>query len=267
MAAVPARCSLRAEPTRGCAELTDCLPQNVADDYSIPDAPLTALGKTQAAALADDAKADVARSQIQLVASSALKRTLQTTLIGWADTVARLGGRSAIAAMPQLQECNDFPCDTGSPRSVLEADQELEGVDLSLLTPDWTSKQGFYAPTPQALQARTEWVRQWLKSRPESTILIVAHGDFLRLLTGVQHPWKNTELQEWSLDTSDSTYGASLQFVRYVTADGAMATTSSDAVDAQRAQPRAGTKAATTAGAPSAAAHSVAELEQRVSSK
>lgn len=43
-----------------------------------------------------------------------------------------------------LSECNDYPCDTGSAKEVLERDPELQGFDFSSLTPDWTSKQGFY---------------------------------------------------------------------------------------------------------------------------
>ena len=41
-------------------------------------------------------------------------------------------------------ECNDVPCDTGSLSEVLEAQPYFSKYDLSLLTPDWTSKQGFY---------------------------------------------------------------------------------------------------------------------------
>lgn len=219
---------------------------------------------------------------IELVASSALKRTLQTTLIGWSEAVARLGGRGSIAAMPQLQECNDNPCDTGSPRAKLERDPELAGVDLSLLTPDWTSKRGFYAADSASLNARAAWVRDWLKTRPERTILIVAHGDFLQRLTGIQHAWKNTELQRWSIDEHDTHTGTPLRFVSYTTVDGAYAATSSDPVFAAHARAHAQPTTSTNGTAlpsvqagdfditkdlHSAAARSVAELEQRVNTK
>lgn len=51
-------------------------------------------------------------------------------------------------------ECNDFPCDTGSPREVLERDPEFNGFDLSNLTPDWTSKQGFWGEEAERLECQ-----------------------------------------------------------------------------------------------------------------
>lgn len=75
---------------------------NVADDYSLPDAPLTALGKQQAAKLPEFVPANV-RDSIELVVTSPLKRTLQTTLLGWGSTLQRLGGQTKAICLPQLQ--------------------------------------------------------------------------------------------------------------------------------------------------------------------
>ncbi len=71
--------------------------------YSVPDAPLTPLGKQQTTQLAADSRVDAVRSEIEVVISSPLKRTLQTTKLGWRETVDRLGGLGKVVCLPQLQ--------------------------------------------------------------------------------------------------------------------------------------------------------------------
>lgn len=171
----------------------------------VPDAPLTALGKKQAASLATQSKVKELAQEADLVVSSPLKRTLQTTKLGWKDAIDRLGGLSKVVCLPQAQECNDFPCDAGSSKEVLEADPEFSGFDLSLLTPDWTSKKGFWGPDPTSIRLRAKWVRQWLRDRPEKTIVLVAHGDILRQLTCSKtgpsgYMWRNAEAMIYEFD-------------------------------------------------------------------
>ena len=82
-----------------------------------------------------------------------------------------------------------------------------------MLSDDWTSKQGFWAANDQALADRARWVRQWLRARPEDTIVLVAHGDVLRRITAHEdgpstHFWRNAEARiftfdEATLDTDD----------------------------------------------------------------
>ncbi|CAO1627556.1 unnamed protein product [Sympodiomycopsis kandeliae] len=176
---------------------------NVRDEYHIPDAPLTKpIGVSQAAKLPDFTKQ--LQGQVDLIITSPLKRTLQTTLLGWKPAVERLGQQNVIC-LPQLQECNAYPCDTGSPRAQLEADPEIQGFNLELLTPDWTSKQGQYAADEQTLNARAQWVRQFVRSRPEKNILLVGHGDIIRRITGgplgnSTHAWKNAEVRTYEFD-------------------------------------------------------------------
>jgi broad specificity phosphatase PhoE len=96
---------------------------------------------------------------------------------------------------------------------VLEADPGFAGFNFDPLTPDWTSKQGFWAPQSDAILNRARWVRQWLRSRPEKNIVLVAHGDILRnIMAGPNgpsnHPWKNAEVRifrfhEKYVDTDD----------------------------------------------------------------
>lgn len=172
---------------------------------TVPDAPLTELGKKQAASLAPYLRQ--LQNEVDLVVSSPLKRTLQTTKLAYAPAIERLGGLGKVICLPEAQECNDFPCDTGSPREVLESDPEFAGFDLSRLTQDWTSKQGFWAADDEALSNRARAVRQFLRRRPEATVVLVAHGDILRRITcDVNGPstymWKNAEARIFSFDPS-----------------------------------------------------------------
>lgn len=172
---------------------------NVDLDYSIPDAPLTPLGKKQSAALAP--QIPQLQQEVNLIITSALKRTLQSTKLGWGPAIERLGIKNVIC-LPQAQECNDFPCDTGSSKEVLESIEEFKNFNLELLTSDWTSKKGFYAPDPATISQRALWVRRYIKSRPEHVIVLVAHGDIFRQITASSdgpstYQWKNAEVREY----------------------------------------------------------------------
>ncbi|KAN0065305.1 hypothetical protein ACQY0O_001140 [Thecaphora frezii] len=229
---------------------------NVADDYSIPDAPLTPLGKQQSGRL--PALTPDLQAKAQLIISSGLKRTLQSTMIGYAPAIERLGGLSKVVVLPQLQECNDFPCDTGSAREELEADPELAGFDFSNLTPDWTSKQGFYAADEASLTARAQWIRQYLRSRPEQEIVVMAHGDILRRITQQPYPWKNAEVRLFQFDpASVSSDAAPLVHVQDIAAAGSTEPTSGDIAN-EKGVPIAGVNGV---AAPSS---SLAEIEERV---
>ena len=125
------------------------LTQNVEDDYSIHDAPLTELGKRQASRL--PALTPELQETVEVILSSPLRRTLQTVSLGYSDALKRLGGPGQVVCLPELQgrsradlECNDVPCDTGSDRAVLERLPEFASFNLSKLTPEWNSKQGFF---------------------------------------------------------------------------------------------------------------------------
>ena len=102
---------------------------------------------------------------------SQLRRPLQTALGGYPSLLRRLNSDSpsGVIILPQLQEVNSLPCDTGSPREVLEADPEFAGLNFELLTPDWISKKGIYDPANVA--ERAKWVRRWLRERKENKIV------------------------------------------------------------------------------------------------
>lgn len=85
-----------------------------------------------------------------------------------------------------------------------------------------------------ALQARARWCRNWLRSRPEREIVVVAHGDILRYMTdgfnsGAE--WANAEVREYTFEkeAKDDVQGeAWLVRVREVAKKGAEEPTSSE---------------------------------------
>lgn len=242
------------------------------NELTVHDAPLTALGREQSAALYDATKDTIQKSADVLV-TSALRRPLSTALIGYADLRKRLEAEGKpVVVLPQLQEVSlqdlvaisqyltfnsrsaaicratlaqyvsamhyGFAMFTShQSREVLEADPEYAGLDFSTLTPDWTSKHGFYAPTVPALQNRARWNRRWLRSRPEREIVVVAHGDILRYMTDGHNsyaPWGNAEVREYTFEKEegeDAQGEAWLVPVKEVTKKGAAEPTTSDLVD------------------------------------
>ncbi|KAI0202471.1 histidine phosphatase superfamily [Astrocystis sublimbata] len=169
---------------------------NVFYDYSIHDAPLTFLGKEQATTLSH--RMSALQQDIDLILTSPLRRTLQTTRIAFAPAIARLGSGSVLC-LPELQECKDLACDTGSSRAALEADPEFADFNLDRLTPDWNSKKGVWAPTEKALDERARKFRLFLRGRPEKTIVVVTHGGFIARITASRRgpngrPWGNAEV-------------------------------------------------------------------------
>ncbi|KAJ3989543.1 histidine phosphatase superfamily [Lentinula detonsa] len=186
---------------------------NVDEDYSIPDPPLTPLGRRQSEELY--AQTAELQQSADLLVTSPLKRTLQTTIIGYRGLRARLESQNPakpIIVLSRLQEVNDIPCDTGSSRDELKQNDEFRGIDFESLEDDWNFKKGEwcihsctqtllnttlvtgdFAPRSVAVRARARWVRRWLRDRPEQNIVVVAHGDILRQITKTS-PFKVKDL-------------------------------------------------------------------------
>lgn len=171
------------------------------DNYSFPDAVLTHKGKQQCVAL-DNLTQHTLQQSAQLLVSSPLRRTLQTSLIGLPTLVDRLGGPSSILVMPELQENSSSPADTGSSRDELSKIEEFDGIDFSRLDDLWNSKTGFWSSDPKALRRRAAWTRNWLANRPEDEIVVVSHGSALKYLTEDFSPhnlWYNTQVKSYTL--------------------------------------------------------------------
>ncbi|KAG8733761.1 hypothetical protein FRC11_002830 [Ceratobasidium sp. 423] len=164
---------------------------NIDNRTWIPDAVLTDLGRSQCVEFRESTLGHSIQDSVELILTSPQRRALSTTLLGLPDAVERLLPQSRVVLVPQLQEINDLPCDRGSDREFLESMPEYttelkQGrLDFSPLTPDWNQKQGIYDPSPDVLWARAQWVRHFIRERKEQTIAVVAHGNFIRYLVGL----------------------------------------------------------------------------------
>ncbi|KAG8696678.1 hypothetical protein FRC09_008322, partial [Ceratobasidium sp. 395] len=138
---------------------------NITNDFTIPDAVLTNLGRSQCAEFSLTPLAAMVQDSAELILTSPQRRALSTALLALPKALERLLPDSRVLLIPQLQEINDVACDRGSDRIVLESTREyttdikhIGQLDFSPLTDDWNKKQGVYAAEPDALWARAEWV-------------------------------------------------------------------------------------------------------------
>lgn len=171
------------------------------DYYNFPDAVLTPFGKQQCENL-NQLTTDTIQKTAQLLVSSPLRRTLQTSLLSLPGLIERLGGSSSIIALPELQENSSSPADTGSSKEDLEQIPEFSGIDFGRLSDQWNSKTGFWSPDPKSLKFRSAFTRRWLADRPEDEIVVVSHGSAIRYLTEEHDPgslWENTECRTYAL--------------------------------------------------------------------
>ncbi|KAF9508648.1 hypothetical protein BS47DRAFT_1320584 [Hydnum rufescens UP504] len=176
---------------------------NVGNDSSIPDPSLTTLGKQQAEHINKSTSHNI-QNTADLLVSSPLIRTLQTTLIGFPRLKSRLerAGKPLIA-VARLREVSNSPCNLGKSRESLEKLDEFRGIDFSFVEDDWNLKEGYFAP--ENILARVRWVRRWLRARPEQAIVVVAHGHFLRAMTDIDErdDWGNAEIRSFTFAKED----------------------------------------------------------------
>lgn len=151
---------------------------NIAN-HALRDPKLTSYGEEQCRRLAKDFPS----KGVDLIVASPIVRTLNTSLIGFEEVIKSKGLK--VVAIPELQETSDLPCDTGSSPEDLAKVYEGKPVDLSRVKADWTDKQGKFAPTASAIEARAKEARQWLMARPEKEIVVVTHGRFTFLFQNV----------------------------------------------------------------------------------
>ncbi|WWD17045.1 hypothetical protein CI109_101482 [Kwoniella shandongensis] len=213
---------------------------NVDDDCSIPDAPLTELGRKQSRELHKITKTGVQRTA-ELLVSSPLRRPMETLLLGYPDLKARLEkSDKPVILNDLLQEVNGYPCDTPtSPVSALAASNGgiFSSLDFSTLSPNYASKKGIYAPENASERARQ--VRNWLRDREEGEIVVVAHGDILRYIVDGQQSsrtWDNAESKVFTF-VSESDEEAALKETDYKVepANASDEPTSSEMADGSKA--------------------------------
>ncbi|KAF4958783.1 hypothetical protein FGADI_2127 [Fusarium gaditjirri] len=168
---------------------------------ALPDTDLTPLGEEQARGLISKCP-DLAN--VDLIVSSPLRRTLQTTLLAFP---AQLERGLRIVALPEVQEVSEMNCDTGSDLSVIKAEFQQQPVDFSLVEPGWQIKEGKWAPVVGSITERARAARQWLSERPEEEIVVVTHGCFLHFFTddwvNSVNPdgtdWANAEVRSYTI--------------------------------------------------------------------
>lgn len=92
--------------------------------------------------------------------------------------IKRLG---LVVALPDAQEAQDLPSDTGTPLDALR-EQFTEGIDWAELEqhPYWYRKIGRYEDDHQVLQERARRLRFWFKGQHEQLIVLASHGRFSR---------------------------------------------------------------------------------------
>ncbi|PWW78002.1 phosphoglycerate mutase-like protein [Tuber magnatum] len=172
---------------------------NVGSKCHLHDPYLTPLGEAQCHNLS---KRFPSEPPVDLLVSSPLKRTIQTTLFGFKEQIES-GVKMEFLA--ELQGSSGMPCDTGSSHDVLEKEESFQGLDFSGLPDDWTSKNGKWAPDPHSVAERARVVRKWLKSRSEGHVVAVLHGGFLHYVTEawasrgnpLDAGWRNAEFRSF----------------------------------------------------------------------
>jgi broad specificity phosphatase PhoE len=179
-------------------------------NHQLHDPDLTPFGEQQCATLASMFPH---HHKITHLVASPLRRTLYTCLLSFpAEVQAGL----KVAALPELQETSDLPCDTGSERSVLEEEfgsgRFAGTLDLSLVKDGWNTKNGRWSPAASAIEARARDARIWLRNLAQSQsgdgdvdIVVVTHGGYLHYFTEdwegnekfTGTGWENTEYRSY----------------------------------------------------------------------
>ncbi|KAK8901409.1 hypothetical protein QC760_009853 [Botrytis cinerea] len=163
---------------------------NIKHRFHIPDPILTPRGHTEYRNLR---KTFPHHNKIDLILSLPRRRAIQTTLFAFSNTLAQL--EDPYLLVPNAQEVIAKPCDTGVSIYVLRAVEipeifkeeglsfGTEKIGFGLVKDEWNSKKGFYAPDPEAVQARAAALRVWLYGIEAQHVVLVTHGGFLHHLT------------------------------------------------------------------------------------
>jgi len=122
---------------------------NLGWKYYLHDPYLTPLGEAQCHELSKEFPSE---PPVDLLVSSPLKRTIQTTLLGFKKQIE---SGVKVELLAELQETAGVPCDTGSNRDDLEKEELFKGLDFSGLPDDWNSKVLYVPPSPFGGNART----------------------------------------------------------------------------------------------------------------
>jgi broad specificity phosphatase PhoE len=154
-------------------------------DPMIRDAPLSARGEAQAAAL----RGRAAALAVGLVVTSPLTRAIRTALAAFE------GLGVPILPLALCTEKVEASQDVGRPASELAG--AFPQLDFGHLPEVWWYAGGAdedgipHEPEP-AFRARVAEFRGWLRARPEHAVAVVSHGSFLQALG--RHRLENVEI-------------------------------------------------------------------------
>ncbi|EYE92798.1 phosphoglycerate mutase family protein [Aspergillus ruber CBS 135680] len=167
---------------------------NPKHDISILDPPLTPKGVQQSEMLSQMFPFS---ENVGLVITSPLTRTLQTSLIGFQQTLDEKyypetsgGGQfngAQLLMSPDIQAHSARPCDTGSDQAILRSEFPHLPWDELVFDPVFPAKEGLYAPDLEALVKRGRRFQRLLEKefaalantgRPD--IVVVSHGGFMK---------------------------------------------------------------------------------------
>ncbi|KAF2744651.1 phosphoglycerate mutase family protein-like protein [Sporormia fimetaria CBS 119925] len=190
---------------------------NSTRDLTLLDPVLTEKGKGQCRDLRNSFQH---HSEIDLVLTSPLRRTIQTAALSFGPTLSR---DIPFVAVPEAQEVGHHRSDTGLAPSELQKeldtlfandalDFDIKKLNLDAVKEGWNGKTGYWAWDRTAISKRAADLRSWIFNRPEERILLVTHGAFLHFLTedwDVRDPmnstaYHNCELREFVF-TAEST--------------------------------------------------------------
>jgi broad specificity phosphatase PhoE len=173
---------------------------NVDSRWNLPDPNLTETGKQQCIDLAS--QTEQLRSNVTHLVASPSLRTIQTCALTFASVIET--GKQIIL-LPDIQEVAADACNIPATLQVI---QETHGslVDTALLTPGFRFRgtgsrllDDFEAVRKRAREAR-KWLRALARGHGEkASIVVVTHGDFIRMLTMDPYSkwFRNSELRSY----------------------------------------------------------------------
>jgi broad specificity phosphatase PhoE len=172
---------------------------------TLSDPPLTQRGRDQCQRLCD---AFPYHSDVDFVISSPLRRTIETTLLGFGKTIS--AKQLKVLLEPRCQETTAKPSDTGSWLGGIST-QCGDVLDTSRVEAGWNSNTGVWEMTPENLRLHCEELHDFIRTLPYTNVLLVAHGSvskyslpqaaltitqFLETFTG-HGGWHNTEFRSY----------------------------------------------------------------------
>lgn len=164
-------------------------------DPMIEDAPLSEKGISQAKKLYHSVRE--LREKVQLIICSPLSRAINTMQIAFPDV------NCSIIISPLVRERGDKLCDKGIPLPLLQ--ERYPQYEFMHFSSDiWWScdpnpPHDFIKESNESLHFRQQELIEFLKTRSETIVVIITHGQFIKTLTGKKTQIGNCGIRKFSL--------------------------------------------------------------------